>query len=203
MRTDTERPRRGRPPAYDRDRALGAIRDVFWRTGLSATSLDELAAAAGMNRPSLYGAFGDKRAMYLAAMALFAADLARVIGRALAEPRLDAALGRFYAAIIDVHLGGPDGPRGCFASGTAPVEAAQDPAVRDALAAVFDDLDAGLAARLRRAQADGEIAADADPAMLAKVAAAVVHSLALRARAGTPRAELEAMADQARRLIAG
>ena len=201
MRTDTEKPRRGRPPAYDRDRALAAIRDAFWRTGLSATSLDELAAAAGMNRPSLYGAFGDKRAMYLAAMGLFSADLRRVIGEALAQPRLDEALGRFYAAIIDVHLSGAEGPRGCFVSGTAPVEAAHDPVVRDALAAVFKDLDAGLAARLRRAQADGEIAADADPAALAQVAAAVVHSLALRARAGAPRTELEAIADQTRRLI--
>lgn len=202
MRTDTEKPRRGRPPAYDRGQALGAIRDAFWRTGLAATSLDDLAAAAGMNRPSLYGAFGDKRAMYLAAMALFSAELGGAIRKALAEPRLDDALAAFYAAIIDVHLGGPDGPRGCFVSGTAPVEALQDPVVRDALAAVFADLDAGLAARLRKAQADGEIAADADPVMLGKIAAAVVHSLALRARAGASRAELQAMTDQTRRLIA-
>jgi AcrR family transcriptional regulator len=200
MRNDTEEPRRGRPPAYDRDRALGAIRDAFWKTGLAATSLDDLAAAAGMNRPSLYGAFGDKRAMYLAAMALFSAELGGAIRKALAAPKLDDALAAFYAAIIEVHLSG--GARGCFVSGTAPVEALQDPVVRDALAAVFADLDAGLASRLRKAQADGEIAANADPVMLGKIAAAVVHSLALRARAGASRGELEAMADQARCLIA-
>ncbi|MEO7036717.1 MAG: helix-turn-helix domain-containing protein [Polyangiaceae bacterium] len=58
-------PRLGRPPSYNRDLALGAIRDVLWGRGLSAASLDDIAAATSMNRPSLYGAFGDKRAMYL------------------------------------------------------------------------------------------------------------------------------------------
>ena len=39
--------------------------DVFWQDGFAATSLDDLSAATGLNRPSLYGAFGDKRALYL------------------------------------------------------------------------------------------------------------------------------------------
>lgn len=203
MRTDTEKPRRGRPPAYDRDKALAALRDAFWQAGFSATSLDELAAAAGMNRPSLYGAFGDKRAMYLAALGAFTAGMGKAVGQALAAPRLETALRDVYRTFIDIHLSGPDGPRGCFVMSTAPVEAPQDPAIREALAAVFSDLDAGLEARLRRAQTDGEIAEDADPALLAQVAAAVVHSLALRARAGASRDELEALADQAVRMVCG
>lgn len=198
MRTDTESPRRGRPPAYDRGRALAAIRDVFWRRGFSATSLDELAAAAGMNRPSLYGAFGDKRAMYLAAMGLFSDDLRRRVGEALAEPRVDEALRRFYAVILDVHL---EEGRGCYVSGTAPVEALRDPVMREALAGSFRALDAGLEARMRRAQADGDLALDADPAALAAVAASVVHSLALRVRAGASREELETITDQVRKLV--
>src|SRR6516162_6182995 len=60
--------RRGRPPAYDRDAALQQATDAFWRAGFSGTSLDDLAAATGMNRPSLYAAFGDKRALYLHAL---------------------------------------------------------------------------------------------------------------------------------------
>src|SRR5436853_1432679 len=57
--------RRGRPRAYQPEVALGKALDLFRRGGFAATSLDELSAATGMNRPSLYGAFGDKRELYI------------------------------------------------------------------------------------------------------------------------------------------
>src|SRR5512138_2575821 len=59
--------KRGRPRAYDPDLALTKAMDVFWKDGFAGTSLDELSAATGMNRPSLYGAFGDKRELYIKA----------------------------------------------------------------------------------------------------------------------------------------
>ena len=62
----TNAPRkRGRPRAYDPDQALERARNVFWDEGYASSSLDELGAAMSMNRPSLYGAFGDKEALYL------------------------------------------------------------------------------------------------------------------------------------------
>src|SRR3954470_12000138 len=57
--------RRGRPRAYEPEVALARALDVFWKDGFAATSLDDLSAATGMNRPSLYGAFGDKRELYI------------------------------------------------------------------------------------------------------------------------------------------
>src|SRR3954451_6934537 len=59
--------KRGRPRTYDPDLALSRAMDVFWKDGFAGTSLDELSAATGMNRPSLYGAFGDKRDLYIKA----------------------------------------------------------------------------------------------------------------------------------------
>src|SRR5271154_7290423 len=59
--------RRGRPRAFEPETALTQALDVFWQDGFAATSLDDLSAATGLNRPSLYGAFGDKRALYLQA----------------------------------------------------------------------------------------------------------------------------------------
>src|SRR5882762_9538829 len=56
--------KRGRPRAYDPQTALARAREAFWDSGFAATSLDELSAATGMKRPSLYGAFGHKRALY-------------------------------------------------------------------------------------------------------------------------------------------
>ena len=57
--------RRGRPRAYQPDVALGKALGLFRKEGFAATSLDDLSAATGMNRPSLYGAFGDKRDLYI------------------------------------------------------------------------------------------------------------------------------------------
>ena len=59
--------KRGRPRAYEPDVALARAMDVFWRDGFAATSLDTISAATGMNRPSLYAAFGDKRDIYVKA----------------------------------------------------------------------------------------------------------------------------------------
>src|SRR4051812_17434894 len=66
--------RRGRPRAYQPEVALGKALDLFRKDGFAATSLDDLSAATGMNRPSLYGAFGDKRELYLKSYARYRAD---------------------------------------------------------------------------------------------------------------------------------
>src|SRR5882724_2877881 len=58
-------PKRGRPRSYDPDTALAQAMAAFWNAGYTGTSLDDITAGTGMNRPSLYGAFGDKRALYL------------------------------------------------------------------------------------------------------------------------------------------
>jgi len=66
--------RRGRPRAYQPEIALGKALDLFRKDGFAATSLDDLSAATGMNRPSLYGAFGDKRELYIKSYARYRAD---------------------------------------------------------------------------------------------------------------------------------
>ena len=58
-------------PAYDAQAALKRATETFWRTGYSGTSLDKIAAATGMNPPSLYAAFGNKHALYLEALARY------------------------------------------------------------------------------------------------------------------------------------
>ncbi len=203
MRTSTKTPgQRGRPRSYDRDVALGAIRDVFWNEGFSASSLDDIAAAAGMNRPSLYAAFGDKREMYLAALQMFAAESGRELHTALEAPTLREALEAFYARAIHDYLSGEDGPRGCLVICTAVTEAVREPAIRSALVAILADVDSVVAARIARAQAAGEPCGRGDAKSLARVATSVLHSLAVRARAGEDRSELEAIARATAELIA-
>jgi TetR/AcrR family transcriptional regulator, copper-responsive repressor len=186
--------RRGRPPAYDADTALTRAMEAFWDAGYAATSLDDLAAATGMNRPSLYGAFGDKRALYLKTLEHYAAG-GQLRAALSPDDTLREALGRVYGLAIALYVSGQEGARGCFLIGTATTEAVKSPEVRAALAQQLRELDEIFAARFSRARDAGEIPADADPKSLAKLASAILHSLALRSRAGDSRASLQALAE--------
>ena len=90
-----EKVRRGRPRAYDPERALAQATAAFWDAGYSATSLDDLSAATGMNRPSLYGAFGDKHALYL--KAIDGLRMVRAIAAMIATSSTTAASSNGYA----------------------------------------------------------------------------------------------------------
>lgn len=195
---------RGRPRAYDPGRALADATRAFWHTGFAATSLDDLGAATGMNRPSLYGAFGDKKALYLAALDRYIAEGRRLMDEAMdAGTPLPQALSRVYDAALAMYLP-PDGAAlGCFLIGTAATEAVADADVRERLGAGLRAFDRAFEARLKRARAQGELPADAHPAALAKVASAILHTLALRSRAGDSRASLRATAAAGIALICG
>lgn len=190
--------RRGRPPAYDADAALQRAAEAFWKTGYAGTSLDDLSSATGMNRPSLYGAFGDKRAIYLKAIARYQQAARAAMRQVLdAEQPLRACLRTLYHGALAVYLSGESGPRGCFVVGTALTDASNDAEVRAVLADSVKALDAAFEARLRRAQAAGELRRGADPAALAKLASAVLHTLAVRARAQPDRKTLDALVESA------
>ncbi|RDU96212.1 TetR/AcrR family transcriptional regulator [Trinickia dinghuensis] len=195
---------RGRPRAYDAEDALKRARDTFWQSGYSATTLDDLSAATGMNRPSLYGAFGDKRALYLATLQRYIEVSRAGMDQALAG---DLPLGEALLHVYDLALGmyyrAGSAATGCFLTGTAVAEAINDEDVRSILADGLRVFDRSFEARFMRAQHGGELDPNADPAMLAKVASAILHSLAIRSRAGDKRAVLRATAEAGVAMICG
>ena len=190
--------RRGRPRAYEPDVALARALDVFWKDGFTATSLDDLSVAMGMNRPSLYGAFGDKRELYIKAYQSYR-ERARVrMGEVFAlDVPLRPMLLRIYGIALDMYLSGKDGPRGCFTVMTATSEAIFDPDIRDLVVSGLVEMDRFFARLFSIARERGELPAAADPQALANVASATIHTIAVRARAGTPRKELEALVNGA------
>jgi AcrR family transcriptional regulator len=196
--------RRGRPPAYVPEVALARATEAFWKAGYAATSLDDLSAATGMNRPSLYGAFGDKHDLYVRTLTDYweagRSTMAKVLG---SDRPLREAIRRVYAKALDFYFPEDGPPRGCFAITTATTEALRDEQVRAALNTVFRDIDAAFETRLTLARQRGELRDGADPRLLARLAGAVLHTLAIRSRAGAPRAELEEIADAAVDLICG
>lgn len=189
---------RGRPRAYEPDVALRRAADAFWKTGYSGTSLDDLSAATGMNRPSLRAAFGDKHTIYLRALADYWELKFAVMRVALASPgTLPEVLMRVYDAALDIYFSGDEHVRGCFVVGTAITEALGDPEIQDVITGGFRKLDTDFEARLRQARDAGELKKDADPEALAMLVSATMHTIAIRARAGASREELRKLAQKA------
>ena len=194
--------RRGRPRAYDPDIALRKARDAFWETGFAATSLDDLSEATGMNRPSLYAAFGDKHALYANVLDIYRGGGLAAMREALDPARpLREGLRLVYAKALSMYFPGGRQPRGCFMIGTAVTEAVADPHIRQALTDGFRSFDKAFEKRMRQAREAGELPAASDPAMLGRLASSFLYFLAIRSRTGETRKSLEAFADAAVELI--
>ncbi|MFU2330361.1 TetR/AcrR family transcriptional regulator [Pseudomonas sp. NFX98] len=201
----TEGKGRGRPRAYDPQTALQQALGVFWSTGYSGASLDSIATAAGMNRPSLYAAFGDKHSLYIKALEQYWEVASAEMQAALTDTGLTLreALLRFYEGQLSIYFSGEGQPRGCFAIGTATTEAVEDAEIRAVLSDRLSRLDADLEARLRTAIESGELKGDVDAASLAVLASSLLHSISIRARAGKSRSELTDLARNAVSVICG
>jgi AcrR family transcriptional regulator len=193
---------RGRPRSFDPDEVLDKARAVFWNQGYAATSLDDLAAATGLNRPSLYAAFGDKHGLYMAALRRSRTEGIGALTQALRlETPLRQVLALIFDRTVDIYRRGDAGQRGCFLIGTAVTQAVDDPAAREMLGGYIAEMDALFQARFERDA--GQLAAGASPMACATLATGAIHTLAVRARTGASEADLKAVGRAAVELICG
>lgn len=185
---------RGRPRAYDPAVALNAVLETFWEKGYAATSVDDLCRATGLNKPSLYAAWGDKHGLYLHALDAYIARVGQGMAMALADVSggVRPALERVLRQAVTLYQGG----RGCFLVTTAPAVAWDDETVRQRVQQALSAQDQLLAGVFHRAGLDSERGHGTPLAMGAAVSA-ILHSLAVRARAGASPEALQAWASSA------
>ncbi len=198
----TPRPR-GRPRSFDTEATLAQATLAFWQRGYASTSMDDLSAATGLNRPSLYGAFGDKHELYLQALRLYTEQSNAAIAAALAGRSLRDGLLRVYELALQLYYPADEAARGCLLIGTAATEAPRDEAIRQQLGDSLRGFNAAFELRLQRAVDEGELPAGTDATMRAQLTSAVLHSMALRARAGDARSELAALARAGVEMVCG
>jgi AcrR family transcriptional regulator len=166
----------GRPRSFDRDEALETVLRAFWRNGYDGVTVDQLAGEVGVNAPSLYAAFGNKRELFDEAAALYAERLDEALARDLGAPTAREAIARLlHSAAVEFTAEG--NPPGCLVMGE-PLLAERRAKTREA-----------VLERLRSAQAAGEL--EGDPEELAALIAIVLAGMADRARDGADRIELE------------
>lgn len=173
---------------------MASMRDVFWRFGFEATSLDMLCAATAINRPSLYAAFGDKRAIYRTVLRRFMIKAESEFDRALDEPpTFREALAAFYGHAIGLYTN-EKGGRGCLALCTLMPMATEDTQLREVLSQVISNADAAVERRIGRAVQEGELSGDAPVLALSAACSAILQSISIRARAGADVHELRRFA---------
>jgi AcrR family transcriptional regulator len=187
----------GRPREFDADEALDKALMAFWRRGFEGTSLSDLTKAMGINRPSLYAAFGNKETLYRLALDRYGELGPGAIQRvALGEPTarrvVETLLRNAASGLTD-----PGHPAGCMAvQGALSCGEASD-AIRQELCERRCAGEMELRQRFERARQEGDLSADSDPAALARYVSTLLQGMAVQAAGGATRQDLLDVAEMA------
>jgi AcrR family transcriptional regulator len=171
------------------EKALDRALKVFWRKGYEGASLPELTRAMGINRPSLYAAFGNKEGLFRQALDRYAEGPAAYVRQALNEPTARAVAERLLGGAIDLATDRRN-PRGCLMVQAALACGEATESIRRELAARRAASEAALRRRLERAVAEGDLPADADPAGLASFLMTVLRGMMVQTAGGAKREQL-------------
>lgn len=187
---------RGRPRAFDREAALAQAMRLFWIKGYEATSIADLTNALGVGPTSLYAAFGSKDELYAEAMRFYSETYEHLVLGSFrkAVTVREAAFAYLWdsaAAMTGADCGLPHGCMVILGSVGSDGHAELGDLMRAARGGAFDV----LVSRLERAVAEGELPESVDIAKLARFLQTVQSGMAIRARDGAERAELQAVAE--------
>jgi AcrR family transcriptional regulator len=193
---------KGRPREFDVDLALDRALQVFWRRGYEGATLPDLTAAMGINRPSLYAAFGSKEELFRKALDRYVEGPAAFVREALHEPTALAVAQRLLRGTTDL-VTHRRNPRGCLVVQGALACGETAETVRRELSARRAAGEVALRQRFERARADGDLPADADAGDLARYVVTVMRGMAVQAAGGASREDLRRVAELALRAWPG
>jgi len=186
----------GRPREFDVEKALDSALCVFWRKGYEGASYADLTEATGVERPALYSAFGNKEALFRRALDRYYERYLDFIPDALQLPTSRHVAAHMLYCSADLNTRYPT-HTGCLNINGALAVSDESEAVRQILIEVRAIGETQLRERFERAKAEGDLPATAKPETLAAFLMAVLHGMAVQAKAGFSCDTLEAIAEQA------
>ena len=177
---------------FDQTAVLGEVVQLFWRQGLATTGIQDVVTATGVNRSSLYATFGDKHALYLAALDRYLEEHALpAFARLAGDPRGLPALTQFFNQLIRARCSGERARWGCLMVNAHTGRESTDPDVRRRLDHHHKQLRTALRDTLGTARRLGQLDTSVDIDATAGQLVLLAYGLNLRSRAGAPAAELK------------
>ena len=186
----------GRHREFDVEKVLDSALCLFWRKGYEGTSYADLTEAAGVERPALYSAFGNKEALFRKALDRYSERYLDYLPVALKLPTSREVAAHILYKAIELNTRFPD-HTGCLGINGAMAGSDETEPVRQALIDFRAAGQADIQERFERAKAEGDLPETASPETLAAFILAMTHGMAVQAKAGFSREMLNAIADQA------
>jgi len=174
----------GRPRGFDREAALHIAMHLFWEHGYEQTSVSQLAESMQISMPSLYSAFGDKKALFDEAVVLYQASPESVLTKALSAPTAHEVFHQLLKGAAREYTSHAH-PHGCLVNADSTL-GAERRRNRDL-----------LTTRLRAAVDTGDLPPDADPVVLSSYLSATMTGMSTLARDGAGPVQLKRVADVA------
>jgi AcrR family transcriptional regulator len=190
--------RTGRPREFDVDQALDSALRVFWRKGYEGSTLPDLTKAMGINRPSLYAAFGSKEELFRKALDRYVCGPAGYISGALEAPTARAVVDQLLYGTIEL-VTDRRNPRGCLIVHGALVCGEAAESVRKELVSRRLATEAAIRNRFQRAISEGDLLVGSRATDMARYVVAVMQGIAVQAAGGANRAQLRRVAAMALR----
>jgi AcrR family transcriptional regulator len=183
---------RGRPLTFNQDEALDKALKVFWSRGYEGTSMSELTEVLGINKPSIYAAFGNKEELFRKALARYATGPAAFVGEAMKQPTARLVIEKFLLQAVEFFCD-KSTPNGCMIVQGALTCGQGSSAIQQELAAYRSSFEATLTKRFELAQAQGDLPPDANAKQLAKYIATIHQGMSVQATSGATREDLLAI----------
>ncbi len=181
---------------FDTEAVLTTIMEVFRERGYAGTSLGDLEKATGLPRTSLYNAYGNKDALYDAAIRLHRVKLGYPLLDELRAPEIRSALRSMLHKQIE-GLALQQKPVGCLVTNSCADLGALSDSLDATVREMMDEFETALRVRLEEAQTAGEIDADADVVSLARYFLSISRVIPLMYRTSADRAYVTQIADTA------
>nr|WP_314544512.1 TetR/AcrR family transcriptional regulator [uncultured Massilia sp.] len=186
----------GRHREFNVDDALDAVLNVFWSKGYEGASYTDLTRAAGVERPGLYAAFGNKEAMFRLALDRYYQRYVKCFPEALEQPTSRLVVEHIFRGAAELHTRYPD-RRGCLGVLGAVVGSDDVIPIQQTLIEARAVGESALVNRLEQARQDGDLPENANCHALAAFVMTILSGMAVQARIGADRATLDAVAEQA------
>ena len=180
---------RGRPRVFDMDEALEKALKIFWARGYEGTSIAELTETLGVNKPSLYAAFGNKEELFYKALLRYASGPVAFVNDVLKEPTARKVAETFLFRAAEF-LTDPQHPKGCMIVQGALSSGESADLVRNILIKFRKSYEDQLAERFTKAISDGDLSSKANPKCLAKYLATIHQGMSVQATSGATKDEL-------------